>query len=144
MVDRVTLFDAKAFLCWDKFRQLAIKLIPIDEAVAFFYPPTRDMLTIHLFYELDTTDFSRPLFLLFHEAGHLLQWQEMAAEGREQEFMRWMELDKGEAKVHFEQDAWQRGASLLYEFVAQKQLNSYDLPEAYKEFSKICLSSYKL
>ncbi|MDZ7342052.1 MAG: hypothetical protein ONB27_11910 [candidate division KSB1 bacterium] len=131
-------------MCWDKFPQLAIQLIPVADAVAFFYPPAQTALTIHVFYEPDLTDFSRPLFLLFHEAGHLVQWLEMAAAGRDQEFKQQMELDKGEPKVQFERDAWQNGESLLSEFVAKKHLNHYDLQQGYKEFAKICLSSYKL
>lgn len=144
MVDRALLFEAKAFLCWEKFPNLAIQLIPLSAAVAFFYPPTRDRLTIQLFYEPDATDYSRPLFLLFHEAGHLLQWLEMAASDREQEFMQQMELDKGEPKVQFETDAWQKGEALLCQFVAQKRLTEVDLRKEYIEFSKICISSYQL
>jgi len=143
MIDRSILFSAKAFLCWEKFPRLAIKLIPIEEAVAFFYPPEKDVSTIHVFYEKNRRDFSGALFLLFHEAGHLNQWQNFSARHSVQDYWRLIELDKGEAKIEFERDAWENGKILLEEFIEKNRLQPMQLIDRYHGYSEQCLMTYK-
>jgi len=143
MIDKSVLFEAKAFLCWDKFPQLSIKLIPINEAVAFFYPSKKNISTINIFYEKDTQDFSKAIFLLFHEAGHLQQWHNLSDLNREDEFWRLVEQDKGEQKNLFELQAWAFGESLLSEFIDKKKITNNKMIDSYKRFSKKCLLTYK-
>lgn len=143
MISQAVLFEAKAFLCWDKFPQLSIKLIPIEAAVAFFYPPTKDILTVNLFYEKNTQDFSRALCLLFHEAGHLRQWQKLSAQNQTDEFWRLINLDKGEQKIQFERDAWNFGAELLGDFLIKIDQNQNTLEYIYKKYAEQSLLTYK-
>lgn len=143
MIDQSILFLAKAFLGWDKFPRLAIKLIPIEEAVAFFYPPESDVSTIHVFYERNGRDFSIALFLLFHEAGHLSQWQNFSTQNKQQDYWQLIELDKGEAKVVFEGEAWANGKILLEEFIEKNNLQSRQLIDRYHDYSEQCLMTYK-
>jgi hypothetical protein len=142
MINQSVLFEAKAFLCWDKFPKLSIKLIPIDEATAFFYPPAKDILTINLFYEKHTHDFSRAIFLLFHEAGHLKQWQYLSAQNRANEFWRCIHLDKGDQKIEFERQAWNYGEELLSEFLAKINMDQNILINVYKSYAKQSLLTY--
>ncbi len=143
MISQSVLFDAKAFLCWEKFPNLSIKLIPIEAAIAFFYPPTKDISSIKLFYQKNTKDFSQALCLLFHEAGHLKQWQNLSDQGNEEEFWERMNLDKGERKVDFERDAWQIGQELLSEFLAKIDVDKNILINVYKLYAAQSLTTYK-
>jgi len=143
MIDKSILFQAKAFLCWDKFPRLSIKLIPIEKAVAFFYPAAGEVSTIHLFYEQQTRDFSEPLFLLFHEAGHLQQWQNYSDQGMENEFLRLMDLDRGTEKVTFEREAWLLGKKLLLELFEKINVKHPDVIKNFDQFRERCLASYR-
>ncbi|UCE06794.1 MAG: hypothetical protein JSW07_01760 [bacterium] len=142
MISQTVLFEAKAFLCWDKFPHLSIKLIPIDEVSAFFYPPAKDILTINLFYEKRTHDFSRAIFLLFHEAGHLRQWQYLSAQARADEFWHFTHLDKGDQKIRFEREAWNYGEELLSEFLVKINMDQNNLINVYKSYAKQSLLTY--
>lgn len=142
MISQALLFEAKAFLCWDKFPNLSIKLIPIEEVIAFFYPPTKEVLTINLFYKKDTHDFSRATCLLFHEAGHFNQWQYLFAQDRTEQFWDFINLDKGEAKIAFEQDAWDLGGELLSEFLAKINMDQNILMNVYKSYAAQSLLTY--
>jgi len=143
MINQSILFEAKAFLCWDKFPKISIKLILIDEATAFFYPPAKDILTINLFYEKHTQDFSYALCLLFHEAGHVMQWQNLSTQNREDEFWRYIHLDKGDQKIQFEREAWNFGEELLNEFLAKINIDQNILINVYKSYAKQSLLTYK-
>ncbi len=143
MISQSVLFDAKAFLCWEKFPNLSIKLIPIEAAIAFFYPPTKDISSIKLFYQKNTKDFSQALCLLFHEAGHFKQWQNLSDQGNEEEFWERMNLDKSERKVDFERDAWRIGQELLSEFLAKIDVDKNILINVYKLYAAQSLTTYK-
>ncbi len=101
MIPKSLLDAAKAFLCWDVFPDLAIQLVALQNAVAYYYPPGGGLQSIVLFYDPAQRDFSEPLFLLFHEAGHACQWRQMQAGGRGGLFARLMTLDAGPEKVCF-------------------------------------------
>jgi len=143
MINQSVLFEAKAFLCWDKFPNLSIKLIPIAEAIAFFYPPGRDISTINLFYEKNTKDFSHPVCLLFHEAGHVKQWEKFETQNREDEFWHCVKLDKGSQKIQFEQDAWKFGEELLNIFLLKMNMGKNNLINVYKSYAELSLKTYK-
>ncbi len=143
MINQAILFEAKAFLCWEKFPKLSIKLIPINEATAFFYPPTKDIWTINLFYEKNSRDFSQALCLLFHEAGHLIQWLHLSAENRTDEFWNSIHRDKGDQKIQFEQEAWNYGQKLLTEFLTKINMEKNIFYPIYKSYAKQSLLSYK-
>ena len=143
MISQSVLFEAKAFLCWEKFPNLSITLIPIEVAIAFFYPPTKDISTIKLFYEKNTGDFSQALCLLFHEAGHVKQWQKLSDQGNENEFWDCMNLDKGDRKVKFEHEAWQFGEKLLNELLAKISMDKDILIPVYKCYAAQSLATYK-
>lgn len=142
IIGRSLLFEAKAFLCWEKFNQLSIKLIPIDEAVAFFYPPTGEFATIHLFYKSETQDFTSSVCLLFHEAGHFQQWQQWSNQGKGDEFWRSLNLDKGDEKIKFEREAWEHGHRLLQEFIERLNIKSSKLLDCYAELAQRSLLTY--
>ncbi len=144
MINKSVLFEAKAFLCLDKFPELSIKLIPIEDAVAFFYPPVKDVSTIIVFYNKQSGDFSQPLYLLFHEVGHFKQWLSLSEQNQEDEFWKLIELDKGEKKLQFEHEAWDYGEILLNEFFKQNEVNNVELIRYYKRFSEQCLLTYAI
>ena len=143
MISQTVLFEAKAFLCWEKFPNLTIKLIPIDEAIAFFYPPTPDLLTINLFYEKNSPDFSRALCLLFHEAGHVIQWQNFSDHNQTEQFWNNIQQDRGEKKVQFESQAWNWGEQLLAEFLTKINMDQTNLINVYKSYAEQSLLTYK-
>ena len=142
MIDKSVLFEAKAFLCWDKFPALTIKLIPINEAVAFFYPPTSDAATIHLFYGAESKDFSRALCLLFHEVGHFRQWQQYTKDKREDEFWELTHLDKGDSKIVFEREAWNLGSDVLKAFIKKMKISIDNLESMYQQLTEQSLLTY--
>ena len=142
MINQSVLFEAKAFLCWEKFPDLSIKLIPIEKAIAFFYPPAKDNMTICLFYKKNTKDYSPALCLLFHEAGHLRQWQNLSIQNRSDEFERWTNLDKGDKKIQFEREAWKLGGELLNEFLTGINMNQNSLSDYYKSYAEQSLLTY--
>lgn len=142
MITKHQLAQAKAFLCWDRFLDLTIKLIPLKEPVAFYYPPSADAHTLVVFYPEQRQDLSQALFLLFHEAGHYVQYVEYAKQGRQQKFWEPIHQVNGCEKVDFEQDAWNRGADLLQEFVQKAGLPAHDLQAAYNDYARQCLISY--
>lgn len=143
MIKQAVLFEAKAFLCWDKFPNLSIKLIPIEKVVSFFYPPTMDVATINLFYEKDAKDFSQTICLLFHEAGHFRQWQKFSANNQAAEFWHIMNRDKDEQKIQFEREAWQFGEELLGEFLAKINIDQNILINVYKGYAEQSILTYK-
>jgi len=143
MVDKSMLFQAKAFLCWDKFSDLAIKLIPIEKSVAFFFPPAKDVATINLFYKKGNVDFTREVALLFHEAGHLKQWQDFQDQHREQDFWRLLDLDKGNQKMAFEREAWDFGAIFLKEFAQENNIELSQIIFSYQALVEESIMTYK-
>lgn len=143
MVEQSMLFQAKAFLCWDKFSDLAIKLIPIEKSVAFFYPPTSQIATINLFYEKANADFTREICLLFHEAGHFKQWSKFKSQHQEEKFWRLLDLDKGDEKVAFEREAWNSGAILLSEFAQEINLVLSKIMAQFRAHAEASIETYK-
>ena len=140
MINKSILFHAKSFLCWDKFPELSIKLIPIQDSVGFFYPPQDNFSTIVLFYNAESKDFTEPLCLLFHEVGHYLQWE---LSGSIEKFSKLIDLDKGKEKIAFEQQAWTRGEELFKEFLEKEKINKDILLEKYSELKDVSLATYQ-
>ena len=99
---------AKAFLCWDMFPDLTIQLVPTQEAISYFHPPF-DKSTIVLFYQKDSRDYSTPLFLLFHEIGHYIQFEKMKKSRKESLFWQNINTPTGNSRIAFEQESWQKG-----------------------------------
>jgi hypothetical protein len=143
MISQSVLFEAKAFLCWDKFPNLSIKLIPIDKAIAFFYPPAKDVMTINLFYDKNTKDYSLALCLLFHEVGHLEQWRILSAQNRADEFWQSINQDRGRQKVKFEREAWNIGEELLTEFLTKINMDQTILIDVYNNYAGQSLLTYR-
>ena len=141
MIPKSLLDAAKAFLCWDVFPDLSIQLVPLQSAVAYYYPPGGGLQSIVLFYDPSQRDFSEPLFLLFHEAGHACQWREMQAGARGGRFTRLMALDKGPEKAVFERDAWRLGKELFMKFAGGRGLGS-GLPDRFESYCRNCVQSY--
>jgi hypothetical protein len=141
MVSQSILDRAKAFLCWDTFPDLTVQLIEVKETAAYFLPPTNSRSTIVVFYQKQALDFSRPLFLLFHEAGHLLQYQEWEKQGRIADFQRIMEEQSGAIKSGFEKESWNWGKDLFEDFVRSQNLDG-DLMDAYDRYAAACIRTY--
>jgi len=142
MMTQKLLHEAKAFLCWDKFHDLTIQLIPIDSAVAYFFPPDAGQKTILVFYLSDRTDYSEALFLLFHEAGHHVQYALIASKNMCESFKALMNQDKGSSKYQFEAEAWDAGRTLLVDFLSGHSMALSEILSAYDACSQRCLSSY--
>ena len=94
MINKSVLFQAKAYLCWDRFPELEIKLIPLQSPVAFFYPPNKKFPVIHLYFNHGTKDFTDTLCLLFHEVGHYLQWDIESLFETEYDYFKLVNKDK--------------------------------------------------
>ena len=134
--------QAKAFLCWDKFPDLTIKLIPLQEPVAFYYPPFSVDHTIIAFYPVPCEDYTSSLFLLFHEVGHYLQFQEYQQQGKEHEFWEYVNADTGMEKIRFEQDSWERGATILSQYLRNQHITEKNLLLKYRKFAIQCVKTY--
>jgi len=143
MVGQAILFEAKAFLCWEKFPQATVQLIPIQDEVAYFFPPNNDASTIALFYDSQNKDCSGALFLLFHEAGHLMQWQQFAARNSTEQFWQLIHLDKGRMKMQFETEAWEFARTLLAEFIERIEVQSHGLLDSFDRYADTCILSYR-
>lgn len=141
MIPKTLLDGAKAFLCWDMFPDLAIQLVELQNAAAYYYPPGGGLQSIVLFYDPEQRDFSEPLFLLFHEAGHACQWRQMQAGGRGGLFTPLMALDTGPEKVAFEREAWCLGQVLFQRFREKKGLGP-ELAERLAAYGRRCAESY--
>jgi hypothetical protein len=141
MISKSLLDAAKAFLCWDEFPDLAIQLVALQNAAAYYYPPGGSLQSIVLFYDPAQRDFSEPLFLLFHEAGHACQWRQMQAGGRGGLFESLMTIDAGPEKVSFEAEAWRLGQELFRRFRENRGLGP-ELEERLAAYGRRCAESY--
>lgn len=141
MVSKSILNKAKSFLCWDVFSELTIQLIEIKEAVSYFLPPSKQS-TIVIFYDKDTLDFIHPLFQLFHEAGHLLQYQNIQHRKTSQKFWDYINIPTGPEKVKFEQQGWNKGYLLLKKFIKTENLNP-DILREYDTYAAKSIETYK-
>jgi hypothetical protein len=142
MLSKRVLEQAKAFLCWDCFSDVTVKLIPLQGSVAFYYPPSPDYSTIVVFYPARCQDFSEALFLLFHEIGHYLQFQEYRQQGKEQQFWKYVHSVDGLGKMQFEQESWERGQALFQDFLHRQKLNDKELLANYDNYAIHCVESY--
>jgi hypothetical protein len=142
MIAKSLLDAAKAFLCWDMFPDFAIQLVALQNAAAYYYPPGGSLQSIVLFYDPAQPDFSEPLFLLFHEAGHACQWRQMQADSREGIFARRMALDTGPEKAAFEAEAWRLGEELFRRFRENRGLGP-ELAERLAAYGRRCTASYE-
>jgi hypothetical protein len=141
MVSKAVLDQAKAFLCWDVFPNLTVQLIEMGKAVSYFHPPF-NRCTILIYYEKRNPDFRAPLFLLFHEGGHYLQYQEMEKAEKEAEFWKIVHATTGAEKMDFEEKSWQRGRDLFEQFVGKNKLHPSLLSE-YDLYARKCIESYR-
>jgi hypothetical protein len=123
------------------FPDLAIQLVALQHAVSYYYPPGGSLQSIVLFYDPAQHDFSEPLFLLFHEAGHACQWRQMQEGSRSDLFARLMTLDAGPEKVSFEAEAWRLGQNLFRGFGEKKGLGP-ELAEQLAAYGRHCTESY--
>lgn len=141
MISKSILNQAKSFLCWEKFSDLSITLIQLDHAIGFYYPPKTALHTILLFYEKNQNDFTKPLCLLFHEAGHLVQYNQYDKTGTKNQYQEHLNSRDTDQRLKFEEDAWRLGKSLFTEFCARYQIGTH-LIEDYDSYQKECLNTY--
>jgi hypothetical protein len=142
VIAKSLLAQAKAFLCWDKFPNLTIKLVPLQDPVAFYYPPSPTSHTIVIFYPAQHDDVSQALFLLFHEIGHYRQFQEYHQQAKDRQFEEVMNMVEGTEKARFEREAWECGAVLLAQFLKQVDLSMQPIVQAYREYAAQCVKTY--
>ncbi len=128
--------EAKAFLCWDVFDDLAIQLVPLQNAAAFYFPPISETHSIVLFYDKSLRDFSEPLFLLFHEAGHRQQYALIG-----DLFDEMIKIPNGPQRQDFERQAWQLARRIFIDFVNHTRLDKFVLHE-FDQFAKKSIKSY--
>jgi len=141
MVFRDTLNDAKAFLCWDVFPDLSVQLVEKTRTISFFLPPSSRSTAV-IFLEKDARDFSGPLFLLFHEAGHCLQLREAAVNFGEKAFWEKLEHPTGPDRISFEKEGWSKGKVLFESFLERKNLPQTLISE-YEAFGARSAESYR-
>lgn len=142
MISFQVLKEAKAFLCWEVCKDLGVQLVPMRPAVAYYYPPRNPRHAIVVFYNPGSRDLSEALFLLFHEAGHAMQWMRLSVEDKADYFHAMIDADKGVEKTAFEQEAWDRGREFLEKFVSAKCLDP-ELVALYDLYGRACLLSYR-
>jgi len=142
MTGKSILDQAKAYLCWDIFRNMNIQLVGIQSDAAYFFPPRKDDATIVVFYRDGNEDMSRPLFLLFHEAGHWVQFAEYRERGREKEFYHIINSPTGTDRYCFEKQAWAEGGILLRDF-AEKHHLPVEWLDRFDRYAEESLASYQ-
>lgn len=142
-VGNETLARAKAFLCWERFPALAVQLVQVHGAVAYFFAPHADRPAIVLFTP-PQEERSEALFLLFHEAGHYLQYMELAESGRAGEYWRLVDCPMGDPRRAFEAEAWERGRALFAEFVHTCLPEHPELLAEFDACARAKLASYEL
>ena len=138
MISKSTLQKAKSFLCWEVFSRLSVQLIERQKSISYFFPPAKQS-TIIVFYPRKATDFTIPLFHLFHEAGHLIQYNEMNNIGKSKTFWNNVNTPTGREKMEFEKQGWQKGHVLLEKFINRENLDSNML----KQYDAYALESTK-
>ena len=143
MIPISLLNEAKAFLSWDIFDNLSIQLVPLQSAVAYHYPPDNRNHSIVVFYDSKSRDFSEPVFYLFHEAGHAMQFEHHSSNKQVSFFHSRLALDKGPERREFEQQAWDLGRHLFIRFLAKQDLDADKLLDHYDKFSRHCLDTYR-
>ncbi len=141
MISKSILDKAKSFLCWDIFSELSVQLIEIQESISYFFPPSKHP-TIIVFYRKNETDFTIPLFHLFHEAGHLLQFKEMKHRDESKTFWENVNTPAGTEKIKFEKQGWQKGYTLLEKFIQKKNLDP-EVLEKYDNHAEKSIETYK-
>ena len=139
MISQSMLREAKAFLCWDIFKDLSVQLMPLQKSTAFYFPPQNDLHSIVLFYLKDNEDFSEPLFLLFHEAGHVQQFRKI---GDKEKYHKNLQASNGKDRMAFEQDAWDDAFMLFEQFLKTRNIESKELTDSFRRFSQTCINSY--
>lgn len=140
MVNKPILDQAKAFLCWDMFPGLVIQLIEVQEAVSYFLPPSGRN-TIVVYYERGNPDFSLPLFFLFHEVGHYLQFKDMEKAGKQSDFWEIINIPTGSSKITFEEESWSMGRGIFRRFIQKHGLDE-QLLKYYNKVARRCVDSY--
>ena len=140
MTARGVLERAKAFLCWDCLPGLSVQLIEMTEGVSFFHPPMERQ-TVIVYYAKGCEDFTAPLFLLFHEAGHGEQYGAMAGRNRASEFERLMNDPGSPSRAAFEKQAWDLGRAYLERFILRESLPGRLLAD-YDAFARVRIEGY--
>lgn len=80
--------------------------------------------------------------MLFHEAGHILQYEEWDRSDRVQDFHKMMDEATGHIKTAFEKEAWDWGRDLLRDFIDKETLPAETL-ERYDVYTETCLQTYQ-
>jgi len=142
-VSENTLKAAKSFLCWNVFEHLSVQLIPLRDAVAYYYPPKNHFHSIIVFYDQHQMEQSQALFLLFHEAGHIKQWQEFKKRSNQEKFIEFINSDNDPEKQKFEQKAWLYGRELLNLFLLECNYHVTNILKQYDNYADKCIISYK-
>ncbi len=142
LISKQLLAQAKAFLCWDACPDLTIKLVPLQDPVAFYYPPSPTSHTIVIFYPAQHDDVSQALFLLFHEIGHYRQFQEYPQQAKDRQFEEVMNMAEGAEKARFEREAWECGADLLAIFLQHAGIPLQPIMQAYHEYASQSVATY--
>ncbi|MBN2102649.1 hypothetical protein JW835_01250 [bacterium] len=140
MISFEVIKQAKAFLCWDCYKDLSIQLIPIRESLAYYYPPAQ-MGSIVLFYNPDAEDFTTLLYLLFHEAGHHSQQKSWLKNNKSEAYWKTIQTPTGSDKMEFEKESWDRGRNLFQKFLQKENIN-IELLDNFDSFSIQQIKTY--
>ncbi|MCJ7812462.1 hypothetical protein MUP95_03975, partial [bacterium] len=110
------------------------------ETISYFHPPFNRS-TIIIFYK-KSPDYSIPLFHLFHEVGHYMQYEKMQQTGRESLFWQNINTPTGSSRVAFEKESWQEGKVYLSQFIEKSGLDQ-SLLSKYDQYAKTSIESYQ-
>lgn len=139
-MNKSVLEKAKAFLCFDVFPGLSIQLVAMREAVSYYYPPF-ERSTIIVYYGIGISDFSTPLFHLFHEAGHHANFLRKKNENDVDAFHHALDNPTGSIRIEFEKQAWEEGRRLLMQFIEKEPMESA-LIESYDVYARKSINTY--
>ncbi len=140
-IDKSILDSAKAFLCWELFPNLTIQLVQMQETVSYFHPPFNRS-TIIIFYKNENPDYSIPLFLLFHEVGHYIQYEKMQQKGMESLFWQNINAPTGSSRTAFEKESWEEGKIYFNRFIEKIGLH-HSLLNEYDTYAKMSVETYQ-
>ena len=142
MIKKDMVIAAKQFLCWDTFPDLTIQLIEVVEPVSYFFAPKPDSAAILLFMKSENGDYSKSLFLLFHEVGHYLQLCDFQKNDQITQYWDLVEKASGTKKIQFEESAWLKGRKHFIQFINAQSPSLKNSISTFDEYAQISINTY--
>ena len=142
MIKKDILIAAKQFLCWDTFPDLNIQLIEVVEPVSYFFAPKPESAAILLFIRSENGDYSKSLFLLFHEVGHYLQFRDFQKSDQITQYWYLVDEASGTEKIQFEESAWIKGREFYQKFINTQSSSLHNYFSKFNEYAQKSINTY--